>query len=318
MKTEIKAALEKGEKIGALVWYSCEKAAITPSKLRQLFDQHSMRKAKDKDGNDYFVDFPEDIKEKNAFQKACRLAMTRQNSDEGGNTTDNRRSVVKLIVDGKDHIAYGVVDLNVESVGENIDPDYSAKVWMEKGSGTVKFDKDHPLVDRIVAMFNELQQTYTSRDISRITVNALERMHCVSLRPGGGVYFIPVQSSDDLSALQNVINAIGACRMDVFTIGNDNGNTGSLATSVKSHINDKIEEMKADLADFRESLVNQSLKGKSANNSLEVRVRRYNELKLKCQVMADALKVKADSLLGDLDDVGKALSTDLRSLVLAA
>ncbi|MGW8178771.1 MAG: DUF6744 family protein, partial [bacterium] len=289
MTNDIQSALASGSrKIGFLTWYDCRNASVTPTKLKALFDKHSLDESH----------FPDSIKPQNAFQKACRKAMA-----ETSTSSDTRRSITKLIVDGLDKIIYGVVDLNVHEKAESIDPDFSDKVWLDKNTLSVGFDKGHDLSRNVKKIFDQLCGEYTTRDISRMIVKSLDHMASVSLRDAGVIYFVPVGFEKSLLALQGVVNDVGECNMRVFALGSSDGNSAGIEKAARSQIADKIEGMKEDIADLKESIESGTVKGKTVDNSIEVRRKRFNDLKMRCQVLADALKIKADTLEGNLSEV---------------
>ena len=310
MVKEVSKALASGNNvIGFLVWYDCENAHVTPTSLNNLFVKHSMPQ----DSKGKFLDLPEAIKPKNAFQKACRLAMAK---DDSSNTTRTTRT--KLIVDGMGKIVYGVVDMDVNERSESIEPDFSDRVWMDKGNNTVQYDKGHPTSKKVKLIFDTLCGEYTTRDISRMIVDAMDRMAALSLRKAGVVYFVPVANEKQLIALQGVVNDIGQCNMQIFALGDDSvggkfANKSGVTAAAKSHVNSKIEEMKADIASLKDSMVEGTLKGQSAKNSIDVRMARFHELKSKCQILADALKMKAEDLEGDLNSVETLIHEELEA-----
>jgi len=297
--TDLEKALAAGDHvIGYLTWFDCEEAKITPTELKRLFDQHNL--------NEKYM--PQGIKPKNAFQKACRKAMTKV-----GHTSDDRRSVVKLIVDGMEKTIYGIVDLNVNQVKENIVPDFSDKVWFEKSGWAVNYENGHPTSKIIKQLFSQMCGEYTTRDISRMIVNAMDKMCSVQLRRAGVIYFVPTQMSQDLQALRAVVNSIGNCDMRVFAIGSGYGNSMGVEKEARNQINDKIATMKADIDELKQSIEDGTLKGKAVENSIEVRLRRYRELKERCGVLSDALKFKAEGLMEEIDGVAKLIRTELEA-----
>jgi len=297
MSPDLEQALAAGNSIiGHFCWYDCRNASIDPAKLKQLFDKHGLDEKH----------FPDNIKPKHAFQKACRQAMVKEST-----SSDNRKSIVKLIVDGMNKIVYGVVDLDVNEQKEEIDPDFSDRVWLNKDTLTVEYDKGHPTSKKVKEIFTKLCGEYTTRDISRMIVRAVDRMYSVSLRDGGVIYFVPVAFEKDLHALRAVVNDIGECNMRVFAIGDGGGNAAGIQAAAKSQINDKIKQMKADIADLKASITSNTIKGKTVQNSIDVRLNRFKDLKERCRIMADALKVKAESLEGELSEVGTLIKNEL-------
>lgn len=304
MTKNIESALASGSyKIGFLTWYDCRNASITPTRLKALFDRHGLGESH----------FPDRIKPKNAFQKACRKAQS-----ETSTTSDTRRSITKLIVDGLDKIIYGVVDLNVHEQSESIDPDFSDKVWLDKDSLTVEYDKGHELSRNVKNIYDKLCGEYTTRDISRMIVKSMDHMASVSLRDAGVIYFVPIGFETTLRALQAVVNDVGECNMRVYSLSDGNGNPAGIEQAARSQIADKIEAMKEDISDLKESISAGTVKGKTIENSIEVRRKRFKEVKMRCQVLADALKIKADILEGDLDEVEELMNKELDEFIGAA
>jgi len=301
MTKEIKEALASGDSlIGFLVWFDCENVSVTPSNLKQLFNQHGLDERH----------LPQDIKPKNAFQKACRSVMIKT-----GATSDTRRSITKLIIDGMSKIVYGVVDLDVNEKVESIEPDFSDRVWLDKGTWNVSWDKGHNVSKLIKQTYDKLCGEYTTRDISRMIVDAMEKMAALRLRRAGVVYFVPAKFEKDLQALQGVVNNVGSCNMQLFALGDTGGskfgNRNNLTQAAKSHVQDKVADMRADIAELKKSIEDGVIKGQSAQNSIDVRLRRFRELKEKCVILADALKVKSEMLEGELDVVGKLIREEL-------
>lgn len=285
-----------GDIIGHLMWFDCENAHITPGQLKNLFNKYGLNE-------DYL---PEDIKFKNAFQKACRQVMTKT-----GQSSDTRKSVTKLIIDGMDKIVYGIVDLDVDQDKESINPDFSDRVWLDKGSCAVQWDHGHPASKMVKKIYDQLCGEYTSKDISRMVVRSMNKLAGISLRKAGVVYFVPVSHVNDLQALKSVVNSIGQCNMQTFAVGAGKGNKETVTEAAKNHINDKIQVMKNDIAELKQSIQDGTIKGKVMENSIDVRLRRYRELKEKCGILADALRVKSESLEGELESVGKLIKMDL-------
>lgn len=292
-----------GHKIGFLTWYDIENANITPAGLNDLFTKHGLD----------VRHLPDDIKPKNAFQKAVRMSMV-----ETSKSSDDRKSIAKLIVDGLDKIIYGIVDLNVNAKQENINPDFADTVTLDKQKLVVISANNHPLAQLVVTNYNKLCGEYTSRDIARMIVHTMDRLCCVPLRDAGVVYFVPVGLENELLALQNVVNDLGGSNMKVYALDARDGNAQDVERAARSQIQDRISALKGEIETLAESMSQGTVKGESANNSIEVRRRRFNELKLRCQILADALRIKAEDLEGDLGKVNTMIENELESFVAGA
>ena len=203
---------------------------------------------------------------------------------------------------------------NFDKIQEGIEPDFSDRVWFDKQNQTVHNDNKHPVSLKIGQIYNQYCGEYTTRDIARMVVGTLDRMKVVHMRRAGVLYFIPSRYTKDLEALQNVVNDIGSCNFQTLALYSGDGtNQKSVTENAKSQISDKIKNMKDDLAELKQSIDDGTIKGQTASNSIDVRYERYKELKEKCLVLADSLKIKAEILLGDLDEVGRSIKEDMLS-----
>lgn len=299
--TNIKDALASGShKLGCLTWYDSRDVNVTPTRLKMLFDKHGLDTRH----------FPQDIKPKNAFQKSVRKAIA-----DVSKSNDDRRCIAKLIVDGESKLVYGVVDLNVHELSESIDPDFSDKVWLDKNSFSVSYEHGHELSKKVKNLFDQLCGEYTTRDVSRMIVKTMDRLCSVPLRDAGVIYFVPVEFDKELRALQNVVNDLGNCNMRVYTIGTHDGNVEGIEKAAKSQIQDKISKLKDEIEDLKISISDGTVKGKTIENSVEVRRRKFNELKMRCLILSDTLRIKADSLEGDLGEIDKMIAQELETLI---
>lgn len=298
----LEKALSSGRKIGSLVWYDCRDVSITPQDLKAKFQQYGLDEAY----------LPDRIKPKNAFQKACRLSMAKSaNTEDGSVASDNRRAICKLIVDGIDKLVYGIVDLNVNESTQVIDPDFSDRVWYDKNTYSVSYDNGHPLAKQIKAAYDHLCGEYITRDISRMIVRAVDKMCAVSLRDSGVVYFVPMAFDQHLQALQDVVNNLGTCDMRVYALGDADGNSHNIEKAARSQIGSKVQELKDQIADLKFSMDQGHIKGQSVSNGIEVRIRKFRELKERCQIFSDALRIKADTLTDELTEVQSMLKREL-------
>lgn len=298
---DIKQALNKGNhKLGNLVWYDCANISVTPTRMVHLFEKHGLN----------MKYMPDSIKPKFAFQKACKMAV---NHDNG--TTDTRKSVVKLIEDGIDTLVYGIVDLDVNKEEEEINPNFSDKIWLNKSDFTVKSQNGHPLCAAIKVLYDKLCGEYVTRDISRMIVAAIKDMASISLRDSGVVYFIPAAYDTEITALQGVVNDLGNSDMRLFALSSGDGNDSRLESTAKSQIANKIEKMKEELNELKTSIEDGKLKGKTIDNSIEVRRQRYNKIKEQCRVLADALRIKAEDLEGNLSEIDIMIKKELEGFL---
>ncbi|KKN03895.1 hypothetical protein LCGC14_1103260 [marine sediment metagenome] len=218
---------------------------------------------------------------------------------------------IEFDLDGVNKLIYGVVDLDVNEKIESIEPVFSDRVWFDKDTLSVSYEKGHDVSREVKLIYDKLCGEYTTRDIARMIVRSMDRMYSISLRDAGVIYFVPVTFDKDLHALQGVVNDIGQCNMRVYTIGDGNSNSSGIVDAAKSQVADRVKQMKNKINNLKHSVKDGKIKGKSLDNSIEIRVRDFKDLKNKCQILADALKIKAENLEGELDEVGKLIKDEL-------
>lgn len=72
------------------------------------------------------------------------------------------------------------------------------RAWYDRDEAAPKVsDPDHPDASRVLAAFDHYRETYVAEDLSLwLPRMLLNRMDAVSIRPGGGFYFVPPGSVD--------------------------------------------------------------------------------------------------------------------------
>ena len=248
--------IEAGQEIGSFVWYDVEGCSIRYDDLVTVFDE---------EGLDHKYLPPSKIRPENALKKVKAKINGRRKS---------LNVIIEEIEVDKDFVTYGVVDPaldtshkeinfthmvtieldinnNALSVTNKIGNDDSVKI----GNTTIK-----DLKVLIVDMFNDFSGNLISRDITRMVVRALKKMYVVSLRRGGGSYYVPISYKDDLDALRRVFNRISQSRMEILTLTNKNGNVDTISNAAKSqdalkfNVEDLLEEISNVETDVRQML----------------------------------------------------------------
>jgi len=92
----------------------------------------------------------------------------------------------------------------------------------------------HDIVQAVVAGFRTLRTTHTSDDVRRAIVKVLGTWAAVTLRDGGGIYWVPEVYAAELRRLQGAIEKIGTSRVHVLPVHESqdaNRALGAIATA---------------------------------------------------------------------------------------
>ena len=92
-----------------------------------------------------------------------------------------------------------------------------ARVRLERASEALTSDvASHDIVRAVLAGFRTLRTTHTADDVRRAIVKALGKWAAVTLRDGGGIYWVPSVYAAELRRFQGAVEKIGTSRVHVL------------------------------------------------------------------------------------------------------
>lgn len=112
----------------------------------------------------------------------------------------------------------------------------------------------------------------------------------MSIRHAGGVYFIPPSLSDTLRALSDVLRRTGNNTTWTLPIANLGDAAIMLGTLARETLDAEITAVEAELAAFDASDV------ETRDSTLQRRLKKFDELRGRTNLMAGALSFRADAL----------------------
>jgi len=140
--------------------------------------------------------------------------------------------------------------------------------------------------------------TYESGDLSRLVRDLVMNMNAVSLRDGGGLYFVPETHAEALHRLRNFIEALptkGDREPSFITVPqvDDNAARRQLARAVHEGLLDELGALHTDLQRF----VAQAENGvKVRERTIQERLSNYRALKGRAQTYADLLGMQQEQV----------------------
>lgn len=128
----------------------------------------------------------------------------------------------------------------------------------------------------------------------------------LSIRHAGGVYFIPPALSQTLTALTDVLRSVGSNTTWALPIANLGDAAATLGSLARETLDAEIGAVEQELSAFDASDVD------TRDSTLQRRLKKFDELRSRTNLMAGALAFRADALHDKLI----ALENDLKRKLL--
>lgn len=182
---------------------------------------------------------PEEPTAEKALKQAARAAQV-----------GVRDRLIRLGLDTDTEIVFAVVRENRDDAG-NVTYHQEARVHLDRSSGVVTSDaSSHDVVQSVVAAFNVLRSTHTSDDVRRAIVRTLDSWSAVTLREGGGVYFVAQPYATELRRLQSAIEEIGSSRVHVLPVHQSADADRALGELATASLEAELAQLQSEIAAF--------------------------------------------------------------------
>lgn len=277
---ELKQAFAKsGTHLGDLVWWSLDDARVNRQTLEQLWRARSLDPAL----------LPEAPTPEKAFREACKEAAVglKKNGRELRLAFENANQVVFELEsfwwDGNktEHSQEATVSL-----------DLTLSSPLPKVGGTAC-----DVTQDVEARYQTLLTTHTTGDVGKMLVKTLKSIKAFTLRPSGGVYFVPDASAQEIRNVRDVVQALGQSFMDVVPV--HDGGTGEARESMAKAAQKSLEKDLADLVTELRTFVAKPPRG----DTLERRLEEFRQLREKAEFYRTLLSCQVDGLEKGLEDM---------------
>ena len=108
----------------------------------------------------------------------------------------------------------------------------------------------HDIVQAVFAGFRTLRTTHTADDVRRAIVKALGTWAAVTLRDGGGIYWVPAVYATELRRLQGAIEKIGTPRVHVLPMHESQDANRALGAIATASLEAELAQLQAEIAAF--------------------------------------------------------------------
>ena len=272
VQSSFEAAANKAGLLGTLFWWDLGNNRVEHRALVEHADQAGLDKAL----------LPSAVKAATAFKRAWRAAARRSSDD----------LLLREIAETPEQLVVAVVREHPDLLNLDLRYEVLARAAFNKKTETIALLEKHDILNGLDALLDHYS-AITTEDI-RAMVLGFVRKSGLSIRHAGGVYFIPPALSDTLRALAEVLRAVGSnttWSLPVANLGDAAAMLGSLAHET---LDAEIGAVEQELAAFDARDVD------TRDSTLQRRLKKFDELRGRTNLMAGALSFRADALLEKL------------------
>jgi uncharacterized protein DUF6744 len=265
---QLRAVLAAGEHLGDMVWWTLSDASLDRTSLVAKWT-----------GAGLSADL---LPEPPTAEKALRLAVR---SSQVGQT----EYLVRLAKDADGELIYAVV--REENLGGGkLEHNQEAQVELKKAARAIVSDvPGHTLVRAIDESFHQLLDTHTSDDVRRTLVRTLHTLSAVTLREGGGVYWVPRTHAETVRRLEQAVGQLGKSVFYVVPVHQTDDGTKTLGVVARG-------SLETELAALREELEAFKAQPPDRPSTLQRRLEAFEELRSRAQLYQDILHIQKEDL----------------------
>ena len=301
---------EDGGFIGRLLWFSVSDMKVDRSTLEGLFNKAGI--------NHKYL--PKEISPRDALRRASKEIEVKR--EPNGQKGVHMNILVREVTCDKDRLVRQVVRETVDSDNTRLGYDVIAQVTLE-GQDNPKLEikpmcklypNEQKLVDSIRDRYDDAVTHYNGKNARDIIKKILFDCNPVSVRPSGGVYFVPEQYAGVVEGLKGLTNALAP----YSTTGESTKMYGVPVIDTVEQREMVMDSLEAQVGAMAEGLLKEMAEAEKAGSLTQKRatqfVERVKELKKSCAEYKEWLeteKLKAESNL----DIARKKATKLLSKV---
>lgn len=198
--------------LGKLAWYTISELKINYNQLQDLFLKNNLD----------FKYLPKSISPKDAFRRASKLAESKKIE------LDKNRFLNLLVREipnlDKEKVVRQIVREVVDSANQRLQYLPIVTMVLEKEfiytyNKETLYQPEEKAVNQVLEEFESSKENYNAQHVRSIIMDILADLQQVSVRPSGGVYFVPENFKTETSSLQNMIRDLSQyCTKDKCTM----------------------------------------------------------------------------------------------------
>jgi hypothetical protein len=208
--------------------------------------------------------------------------------------------LLRLAREDEHQIAFGVVKEHRQGDG-TLTYTQEATAILERAAGRVTADAaHHEVVAAIQSRFELLKSTHTPDDVRRAVVRALHSFAAVTLRDGGGIYWVPQTVAEKVRRLQVAVEQIGSSRMYLVPVHRTTEAERALGQVATESIEAELASLKAEIEVFMATPPERA-------STLIRRFDVFEELRSRANLYRSILSAEVQDLDAQLDQLSGAV-----------
>ena len=211
-----------------------------------------------------------------------------------------RGRLIRLGKESEDEVIFAIVHEERHPDG-SLTYTQEARVHLDRQREVVTSDApSHDIVATITAGFSTFKNTHPADDVRRAIVKALHSFAAVTLREGGGVYWVPAPFAAKLRQLQAAIEKIGSSRVYILPVHKSAEAEKTLGEIAKGSIEEELAGLQAEIASFVSAPPDRA-------STLVRRFDAFSALRSRAQLYRSVLSVEVEDLDRQLDQLADAV-----------
>jgi hypothetical protein len=166
----------------------------------------------------------------------------------------------------------------------------------------VSDDASNEVVAAVSNRFETLRHTYTVDEVRRAVIRTLQSLAAVTLRQGGGVYWVPTPFSGRLRQLQAAVANIGSSQMFLLPIHRSADAEKTLSAVARGSIEEELAVLSAEVEEFLAA-------PPERQSTLTRRLEMFDELRARAGLYETVLKSSLDGVRQQLDTMASSVES---------
>jgi hypothetical protein len=169
------------------------------------------------------------------------------------------------------------------------------------------------LYSEVCRLYDAALSQISANDFREFIKRVLFAHHSVSMRPSGGIYFVPAEHMSIIPALKRVVESVGGSLFYTLELPKASVQTvETVKRTVAEELENELSQIEKKITTGLESI--RALKSGQTSNTYNVLLTEINEYRARSEFYAELLSVKHGEITGKLDGLQKAVVDRVSSL----
>ncbi|RJX17700.1 MAG: hypothetical protein C4570_07805 [Ammonifex sp.] len=287
--------------LGRLLWFTITETRITREELEGVFERAGI--------DQKWLPFP--ISHRDAFRRATKTMELNREELAGGGRYLNL--LVREVKCSPDQVVRQLVREIVDS--KNVRLEYKPIFSLELNGESLEVKElvdlielsrlEHEMVQRLARRYEADKMNYNGRHVREIVQRILHGCNPVSVRPSGGVYFVPQKHAETVDGLQRMVKELSGYSATSWKSSMHSMpvvDTEEQRAMVHESLEDQVKAASKALIDEMAGLIHQAEQGKKVTGTtIDNYLGRVQELKAMIAEYQEMLEVEVIGAAANLE-----------------